>query len=194
MVTEKEWVRSFQPRLSAAVKALTDGACKVRIEVAEKLAYANEILRYDSTGPDLSHRAKYETDLLICDVFDNGDWIPRVVLECKKGSVTTHDALTYSAKAETHKRVHPYLRYGILVGDFGDAIPGRLIRHGAYFDFMMVWGSSDPNTGEWEDFVAVITAEVRASRTLQSLLAESRSRGRTRFRLLHRPLILKDSQ
>ena len=46
------------------------------------------------------------------------------------GGVTTHDALTYSTKAATHKHVHPYLRYGFLAGGI-QTIPGRLIKHGA---------------------------------------------------------------
>jgi hypothetical protein len=51
----------------------------------------------------------YQTDLLISERLDDGeDWTPRVVVEFKLGSVTTHDALTYSAKAATHKNVHPY--------------------------------------------------------------------------------------
>jgi hypothetical protein len=193
MACEKEWVRSLQSRLSAVVAAPGEADWTVRIDAGEKLAYAYEILQYDSEGPDLRHSARYEPDLLIYDTRENGDWIPRVVLECKKGAVTTHDALTYSAKAETHKRVHPYLRYGILVGDFDTAIPGRLIRHGAYFDFMMVWASSKPSGAEWQDLVGVIQDEIKASRAIQALLTENRFRGRTRFRLLHRPLSLKGS-
>ncbi len=192
MASEAEWVKSLQPRLSTALTVSNDNQWSVRIDIGKKLAYAYEILQYNSTGPHV-RSAEYETDLLIYDSQENGDWIPRVVLECKKGAVTTHDALTYSAKAETHKRVHPYLRYGILVGDFDTAIPGRLIRHGIYFDFMMVWLSSEPTEAEWQDFIKVIQEEIQASRAMQSLLTESRLRGRTRYRLLHRPLRLKGS-
>ncbi|MHB1425357.1 MAG: hypothetical protein ACYC3I_19475 [Gemmataceae bacterium] len=191
MASEKEWVQSLHSRLNAEIVAFKDNEWRLRIDAGMKLAYAYEILQYNSKGPDLRHNARYETDLLLYDARENGDWIPRVVIECKKGGVTTNDALTYSAKAETHKRVHPYLRYGILVGDFGTTIPGRLIRHGAYFDFMMVWAVAEPTEAEWQDFVGVIHQEVKASRTLQSLLTENRSRGRPRFHLLHRPLCLK---
>ena len=107
--------------------------------------------------------------------------------------MTTHDALTYSTKAATHKHVHPYLRYGTLIGAFDDALPGRLIRHGAYFDFMMVWSGEEAMAGEWSDLTRLAAEEVKASRTLQSLLTESRIRGRKRFRLLHRPLRLSGS-
>jgi hypothetical protein len=40
----------------------------------------------------------------------------RVIVEGKTKGATTHDALTYSDNAATHTRVHPYLRYGMLVG------------------------------------------------------------------------------
>jgi hypothetical protein len=62
-------------------------------------------------------------------------WVPRVVVEFKLGSVTTHDALTYLAKAATHKNVHPYLRYGIIIGGLDGPVPKRLVRHGHSFVF-----------------------------------------------------------
>ncbi|GAB4286004.1 MAG: hypothetical protein Kow0081_4020 [Candidatus Dojkabacteria bacterium] len=63
-------------------------------------------------------------------------------IEAKINSVTTHDAITYSQKAQTHKNVHSYLRYGILIGNRKDyALPGRLFRHGQHFDFMLSWKS-----------------------------------------------------
>jgi hypothetical protein len=193
MPSEKEWVRSLQPRLDEAVRSSNEGDWQVHVDAGEKLTYAYEILRYGKEGPEHRSSAKYETDLLVYDIREDGDWIPRVVLECKTWGITTHDALTYSAKAATHKQVHPYLRYGILIGDFGTALPGRLVRHGAYFDFMMVWSSQEPTQEEWADLIEILADEIRASRTLQSLLSESRSRGRKKFRVMHRPLRLRES-
>jgi hypothetical protein len=190
MASEKTWVRSLQRSLGTALAAANKRGWRVQVDAGTKLTYAYEILRYHKEGPDRMHGAKYETDLLIYDTRENGDWIPRVVLECKKGGVTTHDALTYSARAETHKRVHPYVRYGVLVGAFDTAVPGRLIRHGAYFDFMMAWEAAWPTDVEWRGLINVIRKEIAASRALQSLLMESRLRGRSRFCLVHRPLRL----
>ena len=96
-----------------------------------------------------------------------------------------------SGKAATHKQVHPYLRYGILVGSFGAAVPTRLVRHGAYFDFMAVWEDADASQAEWEELVDVLTNEARASRLLQDVLAGGRGRP---FRLLHRPLVFRGLQ
>jgi hypothetical protein len=139
MASEKEWVNWLRPRLQAALAPCAEGEWHVRVGAGRKLAYACEIHAYGTEEPHRPGVAKYETDLLVYDARGQEEWVPRVVVECKSGAVTTHDALTYSTKAPTHKHVHPYLRYGVLIGDFGTALPGRLIRHGAYFDFMMVW-------------------------------------------------------
>lgn len=193
MASEKEWVRSLQPRLEESLGPCGVGPWRVMVYTSEKLTYAHEILCYRGDDTVQSRCASYETDLLLCDVCESGDWIPRVVVECKLGGVTTHDALTYSTKAATHKQVHPYLRYGTLIGNFDDALPGRLIRHGAFFDFMMVWVAEAGSGEEWADLIKLLADEVTASRRLQELLTESRLRGRKRFRLLHRPLVLVPS-
>jgi hypothetical protein len=190
MATEREWARSLQERLDIELRSCDTEGWAVRVDAGDRLAYAHEILRYDKGGPADVHTPGYQTDLLAYDIRDTGDWIPRVVVECKQG-ITTHDALTYSTKACTHKQVHPYLRYGLLIAGYETALPGRVIRHGAYFDFMMVWSSQEPTQEEWADLIEVLSGEVGSSRTLQALLTESRLQERERFRLLHRPLRLK---
>jgi len=178
--------------LQAFLSDSSEGEWRVDVRGAFRLTYANEITHYHEDDSAEHHRAGYETDILVSDVRDGGDWIPRLVLECKLGSVTTHDALTYSAKAATHKHVHPYLRYGALIGGYGGDLPGRLIRHGAYFDFMMVWQENEPSKTEWSELSLLVVEEVKASRLLQILLTENRVRGRKRFHLLHRPLRLSE--
>jgi hypothetical protein len=191
MASEKEWVQTLQPRLELSLQGLASPDLRAVVEGARKLPYACEILRYRlDDRPDHTYTAKYETDLLVYDQQISGEWVPRVIIECKLGSVTTHDALTYSAKAATHKQVHPYLRYGILIGDYGTSVPGRLIRHGAHFDFMMVWRGADAIPEEWSAFVEILTEEVKGSRTLQQLMTD-RSHDRKVFRVLHRRLEFK---
>lgn len=177
-------------RLRKVVSSGSVSGARTDICAATKLPYASEISRYDANDAPTHHQRSYETDLLVFDETPDGDWTPRVIVECKLGAVTTHDALTYSAKAATHKHVHPYLRYGILIGRFDDAVPGRLIRHGAHFDFMMVWLSDDESPDEWLDLERLLLDEVEASRTMQVLLSESRLRSRQRYRIIHRPLRL----
>jgi hypothetical protein len=181
-------VRSFhafrrRSRLSNTSKA------SVEVRDGKKLAYTCEINEYAEDNSSQPVSARYETDLLIYDSSKTGNWVPRVVVEFKMGGVTTHDALTYSTKASTHKHVHPYLRYGFLAGR-SHAIPGRLIRHGAYFDFMASWVGLEPTKKEWRDFIAVLKEELVASRTIQEILTTTLLRSKTRYSVLHRPLKL----
>lgn len=127
-------------------------------------------------------------NLLINDRDETGTWVPRVVVECKLG-VHGHDSLTYVAKASTHKHVHPYLRYGFLVGGI-HGVPLRLIKHGAYFDFMVSWLSLEPTLEEWRNFIEVLREEVVASRTIQEILTRPPSASKTRYNVFHRPLRL----
>ena len=45
----------------------------------------------------------------------------------------------------------------LLVGSYGTALPAQLVRHGAYFDFMAVWGDEDASKAEWEELLDVLT-------------------------------------
>ena len=85
MATEKEWVESvLQPRLAVELEKCHAGEWRVAIASGKKLTYAYEILRYGSDGPDQKRGAEYQTDLLIYDHRQGGDWVPRVVVECRK--------------------------------------------------------------------------------------------------------------
>jgi hypothetical protein len=71
------------------------------------------------------------------------EWKPQIIIEGKLNSVTTHDTITYSQKAATHRNVHPFLRlrYVILIGNRKYfPLLGRLFRHRAHFDFMLWLG------------------------------------------------------
>ena len=157
-----------------------------------KLTYALEVVAYDRNGNHQQTGSRYETDLLVYENLDDSRWKPRVVIEGKLGSVTTHDAITYSQKALTHKNVHPYVRYGILLGNRKHyPLPGRLFRHGAYFDFMLSFVSVEPSAEELDDLARLIVDEVEASKNLEEILYNSRNPKRKRYTVLHRPLRLK---
>jgi hypothetical protein len=88
--------------------------------------------------------------------------------------------------------VHPYLRYGIMLGDRKHyPLPGRLYRHGAQFDFMMSFRGVEPDESEMAVFFEVLQAEVAASRTLEKILYENRRKDRDHYTLLHRQLKMK---
>ncbi len=75
----------------------------------------------------------FQTDLCIFEKKGEGICIPRVVMEFKT-HITTHDILTYSAKAAKHKQIYPYLRYGI-IAEKDTEVPKRLFTHNDSLDF-----------------------------------------------------------
>lgn len=187
---EREWVKNIVvERLQYTLDELTR---ELKVVESHKLPYTFEVRSYNNDVVfETSNFEAYETDLLILERLSQERWIPRVVIECKINTVTTHDAITYSHKASTHKNVHPYLRYGILLGHRKHyPLPGRLFRHGAHFDFMMSWRDYVPSDVEWNEFVNVINEEINASRTLESIIYNSRSPRRERYHCLHRKLQL----
>lgn len=191
-MNEKAWVQSWVTQLNAQLQSAASDPVRVTASASQKLPYACEIQGYRSSAAVEPVTASYETDVLIRDVSSDGSWVPRVVVECKLGSITTHDALTYSTKAATHKHVHPYLRYGILLGGREHyALPGRLVRHGAYFDFMLSWQAGAATAKEWQTFCELIMVEVHASRDLQTLLTTTRLSSRNKYQVLHRKLVLR---
>lgn len=188
-MTEKEWVKTIISTIEKQLRKKNDA---IRVVDGHRLSYANEIKSYDiNNKPEQQYAAGYETDILVYELIDNTNWKPRVVIEAKSGSVTTHDAITYSQKAQTHKQVHPYLRYGILIGNREDyPLPGRLFRHGQHFDFMLSWKSFQADKKEMAKMIEIVNDEIRASQTLEDILYKSRSKDREKFTSLHRPLRL----
>jgi hypothetical protein len=82
--------------------------------------------------------------------------------------VTTHDVLTYSAKARKHKQVYPYLRYGLVASE-ETTVPGRVFTHNESLDFCMSLGAL-PRRQLGAVIGALIKAEVGASRKLEKLI------------------------
>ncbi len=197
-MNEKEFVHSIVDRIQ---KTIDPKKSRLVVTDRKKLPYAYEVLSYADHGSEDTMRSPiaketkptpYETDLLIHEQLKDQTWKPRLVIEAKINSVTTHDAITYSQKAFTHKTVHPYLRYGILLGNRKDyPLPGRLFRHGAHFDFMLSWQTFVPSDDEFQNLIKLILAEVKTSRNLEEIIFNSRSQNRARYTFLHRPLILK---
>ena len=91
----------------------------------------------DSGYPIRGKGKGFEQDIVIYRELKNAHTaiIPYIIAEVKYRSVTTHDAIVYSKKAEKIRSVYPYVRYGLILGNFR-SIPGRVIRHGESFDFI----------------------------------------------------------
>ncbi len=188
MKSEQAWVETIKRDIGPA---LSDQC--ISVETRVRLPYAVHVTGYRSrrgkatlADPQVRDHP-YQTDFLIAETHEpSGVLVPRVVVEFKLGKVTTHDALTYSTKAGTHKNIHPYLRYGIVIGDFPKPLPNRLLRHGHQFDFMMTLPSKDLSDEDRRRLIKLLKQEVKASRTLSKLLLE-----KSNFSLLHRNLVAK---
>lgn len=184
-MNEVQWVEQVADQLDTGWLADAGLSAKTGL----KLAYGCEIASY---GSEIVPRTiSFATDLAIIEDLGDGRWKPRDVVEAKLGSVTTHDAITYSQKAATHRAVHPYLRYGIMLGHRRHhPLPGRLYRHGAQFDFMLSFRELQPSLEERALFHDVLKTEVAASKALEQIMYETRKRTRPPYTVLHRQLKL----
>jgi hypothetical protein len=186
---ENDWVALVINRIQ---DPLRDQEENLAVSQGTKLAYVDDIRSYSGVDPKTRNTASYQTDILVFDQLSQGRWIPRVIIEAKLHSITTHTAIVYSEKALAHKQVHPYLRYGILIGRRPhQPLPGRLFRHGTYFDFMLSWTDYEPSAGELNALLDLILEEVQASRRLEEIVYDTRSPYRKKFNYLHRSLRLK---
>ena len=188
-MNEKDWVKTLISQMENDLRKINNN---LRVRDGYKLPYSSEILSYSEDTPIKPQFTNYETDILISEELGNNEWKPRVIIEAKINSVTTHDAITYSKKSQTHKNVHPYLRYGILIGNRKHyPLPGRLFRHGENFDFMISFKTFNPQKNEWKNLIKIIQAEITASQTLEEIIFNSRSKEREHYTSLHRPLHLE---
>ncbi len=188
-MTEREWVKTIIEKIEKSLRSIDDN---LRVADGLRLPYSSEILSYTESKPAVQNYIGYETDILIFEQLEEKKWKPRIIVETKINSITTHDAITYSQKAQTHKNVHPYLRYGILIGNRKHyPLPGRLFRHGQHFDFMLSWKTFKANKKEWTTLIDILKSEYEASLTLDEIIFNSRSRDREKYTSLHRPLKLE---
>lgn len=144
-----------------------------RITVDDQLA-----VRVDVRKPVRGNSA-FETDLCVFEKRairgdGNGEaiLIPRVVLEFKT-SITTHDVLTYSAKAKRHKQIYPYLRYGIVSSSHKE-VPGRFFTHNESLDFCASVAGLPPS--ELSAFFGkLLSSELNYSKQLENIAFDKSS-------------------
>ncbi len=189
-MTENEWTKMICDKLAKDLKFLD-----LQVDVLQRIPYANMITSYTMEEgkwePNELVSSLFETDLV---VYENISGIikPRVVVEAKIKSATTHDAITYSYKAQKHKEITPYLRYGIMLGAQGNySLPVRLFRHGANFDFMFSFEGEEPTAEEWMYFLGMIKREVDYSRKMESILNESGKKDRKHYFMIQKQLFME---
>jgi len=187
---ENDWTKSICDLLNDQ-----DFSEEIHIDTLKKIPYAFEISHFDEDwelDADSFDKTAFETDLVIYEKAD-GKIIPRVIVEAKVGTVTTHDAITYSHKAMYHKNVIPFVRYGIMLGARETyPLPGRLFRHGTNFDFLFSFVGYEPTEIEKKQFVAMLKREIEYSRQIEEILSNSRSRNRKRYYMLQKEFHLEE--
>ncbi len=187
-MTENEWTKSICIKLQSFL-----GSYKLHADVLRKIPYSQEIIGYSQEWKhEYMEPTRFETDLVIYETV-NETIIPRVIIESKIEKVSTHDAITYSCKAEKYKTITPYLRYGIMLGNRHQyPLPGRLFRHGTNFDFMFKFSGFKPTEDEWNTFTKMLLKEVKYSRVIEEMLHESRSKSRKQYYMFQKQLVLKE--
>ena len=111
---------------------------KYEVVCFEKVPYSVFVSDYKNNKENIKFM-KYEVDLLIKEKQDN-NLIPRIIIESKYKTFSTHDAITYSDKAKGHKELYSGLRYGFMIGNSNEKyIASRLMNHGSNFDFMIAF-------------------------------------------------------
>lgn len=113
----------------------------------------------------------FQTDICIFELVD-GIKFPRVVIEFKE-RITTHDILTYSAKAGMHKKIYPCLRYGILVSE-EKAIPSRFFVHNENLDFFIAAQAYKAESQIRPFAKDLIEKELQVSRILEQIHFDGR--------------------
>jgi hypothetical protein len=124
----------------------------------------------------------FQTDLCVFEAKSETVVLPRVVLEFKT-SITTHDVLTYSAKARKHKQVYPYVRYGVVASDAAH-VAGRVFNHNESLDFCAAVADLDAEALR-TFFAQLFEVEVAASRRLEGIFF-----GATRTRLFRSEIVV----
>ena len=188
-MNERKFVESIKVFLES-VKI----ADNIIIDAHKEIPYIQENTEYDlcfkpkeNQNPD----TKFETDLLVYEQKSNVIK-PRIIIEAKFSEISTHDAITYSYKAQSHKNVTPFLRYGIMLGNRGHhPLPGRLFRHGSNFDFMISFKNSELTEEEKKSFVKLIKKEIEYSQQMEEMLFNTRSKNRKHYFLLQKELRLE---
>ncbi len=187
---ENDWTKSICELLQKQV--LGDN---IFIDVLKKIPYAFEISSFNEeweVDTESFNETSFETDMVLYEKIGE-KIIPRVIVESKVGTVTTHDAITYSHKAMYHKNVIPFVRYGIMLGARENyPLPGRLFRHGTNFDFLFSFVGYEPSKKEVETFVDMLKREITYSRQIEEILSNSRLRGRKRYFMLQKEFHLEE--
>jgi hypothetical protein len=108
----------------------------------------------------------FQTDLCIYEKRGEIEF-PRIVIEFKT-KITTHDVITYSAKAGKHKAIYPGLRYGLLASEI-DSIPDRFFIHNENIDFFIAAKQYKSNVQLKKLIRALVDNEIKTARNIEKI-------------------------
>ena len=153
-MNESEFKQALKEKLQREL-----GNDKYEVKGDENLIYKvviNENLQFEPNTPQNPKRGNYafQTDLLI---IRKDNRLPLVVIETKYGDFSTHDVLTYSTKAQKHKEIYPYLRYGLVVGG-RNKITNKFFVHNIGFDFAFALEEIDDNS--LEELIEIVRQQI----------------------------------
>lgn len=139
-----------------------------KITTQASLPYTNFCDRIDGNnkGIDFGKGKKYyAVDILIYRELENDEKVPLVIIEGKIKGHSTHDVITYSEKARTHKSVFPHIQYGFIVLDASDSdfMPLRYYLHST-FDFEEIFPNSetsDEQTSRINSFIKQLETQIK---------------------------------
>lgn len=174
---EDKLAEAIAARLRARVRAVSVRTkCNLLYSSIVNDRDGKRVMDVDAEGRAVRRGGAYQQDILFFDPLDEGEVreIPRVSIELKAGSVTTHDALVYAEKARQLRTVYPYLRYlFVVVAGDEPCLPVRLLKAGAMFDAMMIIRPTKQWDGiedaDLRKLARVVREEIDASRSLGDL-------------------------
>jgi len=162
-MSEKNLEKLLKPKLSDSLK-------DYNIEVSANLIYRviiNQKGEYFPADPKKAKRGSlaFQTDILI-----KKNNLPLVVIELKDKRLSTHDIITYSYKAQKHKEIYPYLRYGLVLGGW-DIISNKFFNHNSDFDFVVALGKLN-NLDSIKELIRIVKGQLKDAESLLKVLEE----------------------
>ena len=160
---------------------------KYEISCFDKVPYSVYIEDYKNEEEKIKYR-KYEVDLVIKEKRGK-NLVPKVIIESKYNTYSTHDVITYSIKAKAHKELYNGLKYGFMIGNCNEkSIKSRSLSHGENFDFMFVFSDELPTDKEWNLFVNVIKRNLDSSNKYENIISDRNKKDKNNYICIEKQL------
>lgn len=160
---------NFNENLSASLDTIYSH--KYKVYSHRNLIY-NRI--YGIEEPKTPRRGKnaLEADIVIEEVLNSNVGIPLVAIELKTGAYfNTHDVITTSKKAEKHKSIYPWLRYGFIWFS-NQSIRTLFFRHNESLDFAGGISEYDVENmqNRWQILVRLVQSQIQIAETFRGII------------------------